>query len=63
MARSSRYPNHEFGVIRLRELPVDLPVCDSPERIYDYWVANVVTANPPGADRLDTPPSPRRRKP
>ena len=41
MARSSRYPNHEFGVIRLRELPVDLPVCDSPERIYDYWVANV----------------------
>ena len=44
MARSSRYPNHEFGVIRLRELPVDLPVCDSPERIYDYWVANVTTA-------------------
>ena len=35
MARSSRYPNHEFGVIRLRELPADLPVCDSPERIYD----------------------------
>ena len=45
MARSSRYPNHEFGVIRLRELPVDLPVCDSPERIYDYWVANVTTAS------------------
>ena len=44
MARSSRYPNHEFGVIRLRELPVDLPVCDSPERIYDYWMANVITA-------------------
>lgn len=36
--------NHEFGVIRLRELPVDLPCCDSPERIYDYWLANVATA-------------------
>ncbi len=45
MARSSRYPNHEFGVIRLRELPVDLPLCDCPERIYDYWVANVMTAS------------------
>ena len=45
MPRSSRYPNHEFGVIRLRELPADLPVCDSPERIYDYWVANVMTAS------------------
>jgi len=44
MARSSRYPNHEFGVIRLRELPADLLVCDSPERIDDDWAANVSTA-------------------
>jgi DNA repair protein RadC len=40
-----RKDNHEFGVIRLRELPVDLPSCDCPERIYDYWQANVVTAS------------------
>ena len=36
--------NHEFGVVRLRELPLDLPSCDCPERIYDYWLANIATA-------------------
>ena len=37
--------NHEFRVIRLRELPVSIPCCDSPQRIYDYWMANVATAS------------------
>ena len=37
--------NHEFRVIRLRELPVDIPCCDTPERIYEYWVANIATAS------------------
>src|SRR5262249_37338120 len=26
--------NHEFGVIRFRDLPVAIPCCDCPERIY-----------------------------
>jgi len=34
----------EFGVVRLRELPVPIACCDSPERIYDYWMANIATA-------------------
>lgn len=37
--------NHEFGVIRLRELPAMIPCCDNPGRIYDYWMANVATAS------------------
>ncbi|HNQ88396.1 MAG TPA: JAB domain-containing protein [Verrucomicrobiota bacterium] len=37
--------NHEFRVIRLRELPLPIPCCDCPERIYEYWVANVSTAS------------------
>ena len=37
--------NHEFRVIRLRELPLPIPCCDCPERIYDYWLANIATAN------------------
>ena len=37
--------NHEFRVIRLRELPVSIPCCDSPQRIYDYWMANIATAS------------------
>ena len=36
--------NHEFGVVRLHELPVPIACCDSPERIYDYWMANIATA-------------------
>jgi DNA repair protein RadC len=36
--------NHEFGVVRLRELPVPVACCDNPERIYDYWMANIATA-------------------
>ena len=36
--------NHEFRVIRLRELPVSIPCCDSPQRIYEYWMANISTA-------------------
>jgi DNA repair protein RadC len=36
--------NHEFGVVRLRELPVLIACCDSPDRIYDYWMANITTA-------------------
>jgi DNA repair protein RadC len=37
--------NHEFGVIRLRELPVPITCCDSPDRIYDFWMANIATAS------------------
>lgn len=37
--------NHEFGVIRLRELPVPIACCDSPDRIYDFWMANIATAS------------------
>ena len=37
--------NHEFRVIRLRELPLALPCCDCPERIYEYWMANIATAS------------------
>jgi DNA repair protein RadC len=37
--------NHEFRVIRLRELPLAIPCCDCPERIYEYWQANIATAN------------------
>lgn len=36
--------NHEFRVIRLRELPLAIPCCDCPERIYEYWQANVASA-------------------
>jgi len=36
--------NHEFRVIRLRELPLAIPCCDSAERIYEYWMANIATA-------------------
>lgn len=37
--------NHEFGVVRLRELPVPIACCDSPGRIYDYRMANIATAS------------------
>ncbi len=37
--------NHEFRVIRVRELPLPIPCCDCPERIYEYWMANIVTAS------------------
>ena len=37
--------NHEFRVIRLRELPLPIPCCDCPERIYEYWMANIATAS------------------
>jgi DNA repair protein RadC len=37
--------NHEFGVIRLRELPVPISSCDCPQRIYDFWMANIATAS------------------
>jgi len=43
-SRRRRKDNHEFGVVRLRELPVDMPACDCPERIYEYWHANIATA-------------------
>lgn len=36
--------NHEFGVVRLRELPAAIPVCDQPEAVYRYWSANIATA-------------------
>ena len=36
--------NHEFGVVRLRELPVPIACCDSPDRIYDFWMANIATS-------------------
>lgn len=36
--------NHEFRVVRLRELPASFPCCDGPERIYEYWMANIATA-------------------
>ncbi|HNQ90859.1 MAG TPA: JAB domain-containing protein [Verrucomicrobiota bacterium] len=36
--------NHEFRVVRLRELPLAIPCCDNPARIYDYWMANISTA-------------------
>lgn len=36
--------NHEFRVVRLWELPASIPCCDSPERIFDYWMANIATA-------------------
>ena len=42
--RRSRTDNHEFGVIRLRELPLPVACCDSPARIYDFWMANIATA-------------------
>lgn len=37
--------NHEFGVTRLRELPLALECCDCPQHIYDYWIANICTAS------------------
>ena len=37
--------NHEFRVIRLRELPLAIPCCDNPARIYEYWMANIATAS------------------
>ncbi len=36
--------DNEFRVIRLRELPLSIPCCDCPERIYEHWMANIVTA-------------------
>lgn len=36
--------NHEFRVVRLRELPASIPCCDSPERIFEYCMANIATA-------------------
>jgi DNA repair protein RadC len=42
--RKRRADNHEFGVMRLRELPAALPACDCPERIHEYWRVNVATA-------------------
>jgi hypothetical protein len=36
--------NHEFRVIRLRELPLAIPCCDCPGKIYEYWQGNVSTA-------------------
>ena len=43
--RARRMDNHEFRVIRLRELPVPMATCDTPQRIYDYWMANLSTAS------------------
>ena len=43
--RPRRVDNHEFRVIRLRELPVPMACCDTPQRIYEYWVANIATAS------------------
>ena len=43
--RTRRVDNHEFRVIRLRELPVPMACCDTPQRIYEYWMANIATAS------------------
>lgn len=43
--RRKRADNHEFRVIRLRELPATIPYCDCPEQIYAYWMANIATAS------------------
>jgi len=43
--RVRRLDNHEFRVIRLRELPMPMINCDTPQRIYDYWMANIATAS------------------
>lgn len=43
--RSRRLDNHEFRVIPLRELPVPMACCDTPQRIYEYRVANIATAS------------------
>ena len=43
--RAGRVDNHEFRVIRLRELPAPMVTCDTPERIYEYWMANIATAS------------------
>ena len=42
--RRRRPDNHEFGVARLRELPLSLPTCDTPRSVYDYWQANIASA-------------------
>jgi DNA repair protein RadC len=39
-----RKDNHEFGVVRLRELPMALSRCDCPEKVYEYWMANIASA-------------------
>lgn len=40
----SAYQNHELRVQRLRELPADLKLCDTPEAVASYWEENVTTA-------------------
>lgn len=42
--RRGRKDNHEFGVVRLRELPLNLLACECPDGVYEYWMANIVTA-------------------
>lgn len=34
-------PAAEFKLMRLREVADDKPLCDTPERAYDYWCAHV----------------------
>ena len=43
--RRRKVDNHEFRVVRLRELPVPMTACDCPEQIYEYWQANIATAS------------------
>lgn len=38
------YSAAEFRVLRLRELPLDAPLCDEPQRVYDFWIAHVMPA-------------------
>ena len=38
------YSAAEFRVLRLRELPLDSPLCDEPQRVYDFWQAHVAQA-------------------
>ncbi|MHB9009937.1 MAG: JAB domain-containing protein [Limisphaerales bacterium] len=40
MKPSARYPA-EFRLQRLRELPADLPLCDTPELAHQYWERGV----------------------
>ena len=39
-----QYKAAEFRVLRLRELPLDSPLCDQPQRVYDFWLAHVAQA-------------------
>lgn len=43
--RRRKVDNHEFRVVRLRELPVPMTCCDCPAQIYAYWQANIATAS------------------